>query len=64
MMTKLAGEEFKFYDTSDLSELPNYNRGILVLDPTECRGLNTPFPETALVLVGCVVTRESQFIQM
>jgi hypothetical protein len=64
MKTKLAGEEFKFFDTDDLRDLPNYNKGILLLDSTEYRGLNTPFDGTALVLVGCVVTRESQYHQM
>ena len=31
MKTQLANEGFNFYDTNDLRELPNYNRGILLL---------------------------------
>jgi len=61
---KLVTENFSFYGTGDLSELPNYNRGILLLNPKQYLGLNTPFAETATVLIGCEVKTEAQHHQM
>jgi hypothetical protein len=41
MKTELATEGFNFYDTNDLRELPNYNRGILMLTKKQYKGLNS-----------------------
>jgi hypothetical protein len=50
---------WNFYDSSHLDELPNHKRGILLLEPSEYRGLNTPFAMSSQVLIGCVVTKET-----
>ena len=54
-------KEWIFYDSSQLAQLINSKRGILLLKPEEYRGLNTQFAVNAYVLIGCQVTSEAQY---
>ena len=54
-------KELIFYDSSQLAQLINSRKGILLLKPEEYRGLNTQFAVNAYVLIGCEVTSEAQY---
>jgi hypothetical protein len=43
------------YVSSQKGEFVNLKKGILLLDPSEYRGLNAPFAITAPVEIGCEV---------
>lgn len=52
-------KDWKFYDSTNLSQIRNLKRGILLLLPSQYRGLNTQFAISALVLIGCKVTSDA-----
>ena len=59
-----AKNDWNTYDSSQLGELINLKKGVLLLDPSEYRGLNTPFGVSSNVEIGCEVKTEAQVHQM
>jgi hypothetical protein len=55
---KLKG--WSTYDSSQITILGNLKTGILILAPSEYRGLNTKWAVTAKVMIGCIVNSEAK----
>ena len=62
--TAEQSKDWTFYDSSQLRELININRGIHLLKPEKYRGFNTQFAINAFVLIGCPISSETQYHQM
>ena len=59
---KLKGQNT--YDSSQITTLGNLKIGILILAPSENKGLNTKWVVTAKVMIGCIVNSEAKKQQM
>jgi hypothetical protein len=59
---KLGG--WKMYNSEALGQIVTQTEGLLLLLPSQCRGLNTPFKITSDVLIGCEIEDESEHVQM
>jgi hypothetical protein len=57
-------EGWKMYNAAGVSACITESEGLILLQPLQCRGLNTPFKITSKVLIGCDVEDESEHVQM
>ena len=55
-------EGWKMYGSGEVLEIATKIEGVLILRPSESRGLNTLWAVTAKVLIGCELDDESEHV--